>query len=84
MYKVFTEHTKIVAVRETGNVYCNEAVEELNRKANNFRDLLTDEKFDPKKLIVLQDPQNLRNVNDFKFIQNDEESRFGTLILPYT
>lgn len=27
--QVFTEHTHIVAVRVTGNVYCWEAVEEL-------------------------------------------------------
>lgn len=30
MGKVFTEHTHIVAVKTTGNVYCWEAVEELN------------------------------------------------------
>eukprot|EP00955_Chlamydomonas_euryale_P032249 338114-Chlamydomonas_euryale.AAC.1 len=41
--QVFTEHTHIVAVRPTGNVYCWEAVEELNVKPKNWRDLLTEE-----------------------------------------
>jgi hypothetical protein len=38
---VFTEHTHIVAVRTTGNVYCYEALEELCLKPKNLRDLLT-------------------------------------------
>lgn len=38
---MFTEHTHIVAVRPTGNVYCWEAVEELCLKPKNMRDLLT-------------------------------------------
>lgn len=43
MEKVFTEHTHIVAVKPTGNVYCWEAVEELNIKAKDWKDLLTSE-----------------------------------------
>ncbi len=30
-YKVFTEHTVIIAIKETGNVYSYEAFEELNK-----------------------------------------------------
>lgn len=44
MNKVFTEHTHIVAVRTAGNkgnVYCWEAVEELNIKPKNWKDLIT-------------------------------------------
>ena len=41
--QVFTEHTHIVAIKATGNVYCWEAVDELNIKAKNWKDLLTDE-----------------------------------------
>ena len=29
-YKVFTNNTKIVAIATTGNVFCHEAIEELN------------------------------------------------------
>lgn len=43
MGKVFTDHTHIVAVKQSGNVYCWEAVDELNVKAKNWRDLLSDE-----------------------------------------
>jgi peptidyl-prolyl cis-trans isomerase-like protein 2 len=32
MFKPFTQHTHIVAVRQTGNVFCYEAVKELNLK----------------------------------------------------
>lgn len=56
--KVFTEHTHIVAVKPTGNVYCWEAVEELNVKAKNWKDLLTDEPFTRKDIIHIQDPLN--------------------------
>jgi len=59
MGKVFTEHTHIVAVKPTGNVYCFEAVEELNIKAKNWHDLITDAKFTRKDIIHLQDPRNV-------------------------
>ena len=39
--KSFTDHTKIVAVATSGNVYCNETVEELNKKAKFWKDLIT-------------------------------------------
>lgn len=39
--QVFTEHTHIVAVKPSGNVYCWEAVEQLCLKPKNLRDLLT-------------------------------------------
>lgn len=38
---MFTEHTHIVAVKPTGNVYCWEALDELCLKPKNMRDLLT-------------------------------------------
>jgi hypothetical protein len=52
--KVFTEHTHIVAVKATGNVYSWEAVEELNIKAKNWKDLLTDEPFTRKDILHIQ------------------------------
>ena len=44
-YQVFTPHTRIVAVRPTGNVYSKEAVDRLNLKTSHLRDLITDEPF---------------------------------------
>lgn len=57
--KVFTDHTHIVAVKTTGNVYAWEAVEELNVKAKNWKDLMSEEPFTRKDIIHLQDPLNL-------------------------
>ena len=62
--KVFNQHTQIVAVKtkksKSGgvcNVYSRQAVEELNLKAKNYRDLLSDEEFSRKEgVITLQDP----------------------------
>lgn len=74
--KPFLNHTKIVAVvqndRSTANVYSYEAVHELNLKAKSYVDLISGEKFDRKKdVIMLQDPSNselirLRDINHFK------------------
>lgn len=64
--KIFNEHSHIIAIRPSGNVYSYEAVAELCLKANNFFDLLSpsipfvkgylDQGGD---LIVLQDPKDL-------------------------
>lgn len=57
--KVFTEFTHIVAVKTTGNVFCYEAIKELNLKTKNWRELLTDEPFTKDDLITIQNPNAL-------------------------
>ena len=57
--KTFTDSTHIVAVKTSGNVFCYQAIDELNVKPKFWRDLLTDEKFTRKDLITIQDPMNL-------------------------
>ena len=57
--KVFTEHTHIVAVKPTGNVYSWDAVEQLNIKPKSWKDLITDEPFTRKDIIEIQDPLNM-------------------------
>ncbi|CAN1333627.1 Peptidyl-prolyl cis-trans isomerase CYP65 [Linum perenne] len=52
--KVFTEFTHIVAIKTTGNVFCYEAVKELNIKTKNWKELITDEPFTRNDLITLQ------------------------------
>ncbi|KAH7566700.1 hypothetical protein JRO89_XS08G0218400 [Xanthoceras sorbifolium] len=52
--KVFTEYTHIVAVKTTGNVFCYEAIKELNIKTKNWKELLTDEPFTKEDLITIQ------------------------------
>ncbi|KAG8384273.1 hypothetical protein BUALT_Bualt04G0101300 [Buddleja alternifolia] len=57
--KVFTEFTHIVAVKTTGNVFCYEAIKELNVKTKNWKELLTDEPFTREDLITIQNPNAL-------------------------
>ncbi|GAB4846891.1 cytochrome P450 monooxygenase 65 [Ancistrocladus abbreviatus] len=57
--KVFTEFTHIVAVKTTGNVFCYEAIKELNLKTKNWKELLTDEPFTKEDIITIQNPNEL-------------------------
>lgn len=84
LYKPFTENSHIVAIKATGNVFCFEAVEQLNLKAKNFRDLLNDTTFTKNDIIMLLDPKALDkyNVESFYHVKkklrwegNDEEQQ---------
>ncbi|VDM28813.1 unnamed protein product [Toxocara canis] len=66
-FKTFTPNSHIVTIRQTGNVYALEAVQELNLKAGHLKDLLTDEPFQRKDIITLQDPNNLEKFNMEQF-----------------
>ncbi|XP_039117710.1 peptidyl-prolyl cis-trans isomerase CYP65 [Dioscorea cayenensis subsp. rotundata] len=70
--KVFTEFTHIVAVKTTGNVFCYEAIKELNLKTKNWRELLTDEPFTKDDLITIQNPNALdaKVLLDFDHVKN--------------
>ncbi|ELK32090.1 Peptidyl-prolyl cis-trans isomerase-like 2 [Myotis davidii] len=70
LYTVLTNNTYIAAIRTTGNVYAYEAVEQLNIKAKDFRDLLTVEPFSRQDIITLQDPTNLDKFNDSNFFHD--------------
>lgn len=71
--KVFTEFTHIVAVKTTGNVFCYEAVKELNLKTKNWKELLTDEPFTRNDLITIQNPNVLDSkvLVEFDHVKND-------------
>lgn len=57
LYKLFNQHSKIVANKKSGHVYLHEAYQELNLKPNYFKDLLTDEPFDKENdIVIVQDP----------------------------
>ncbi|KAL8923905.1 MAG: hypothetical protein Q9208_004342 [Pyrenodesmia sp. 3 TL-2023] len=70
-FKVFTDNTHLVALRNTGNVFAYDTVERLNIKAKNWRDLVSEEEFSRKDIITLQDPQSIesRNLSTFKYLQ---------------
>lgn len=74
---MFNEYSHIIAIRETGNVFSYEAYEELNKKLDCYNDLLSDEPFDPKKLLILQNPKAPdRNINDFFYVKNGDDINF--------
>lgn len=71
-YKVFTDNTHIVTLRNTGNVFAYDTVERLNIKAKMWKDLVSDKDFGRKDIITLQDPQHVesRNLNSFKYLKD--------------
>ncbi|KAI5696843.1 hypothetical protein M8J75_000982 [Diaphorina citri] len=73
LYKVFSKHSHLVAIETTGNVYSFEAVDQLNIKTKSFKDLLTDESFQRKNIITLQDPNELSkfNLTNFHHLKNN-------------
>ena len=75
--KVFNEHTHIVAIKTSGNVYCWEAIDELCLKAKNLRDLISDEPFTRRDIIHIQDPLNLsgRNLAQFDHVKHNKQIR---------
>ncbi|KAK4705896.1 peptidyl-prolyl cis-trans isomerase-like 2, partial [Phenoliferia sp. Uapishka_3] len=53
-FKVFNEHTPLVAIKTSGNVYSRETIDRLNIKPGHWHDLMTDEKFTRADLITIQ------------------------------
>lgn len=72
-FKVFTEHTPIVAIKTSGNVFSKESIDRLNIKPGHWHDLVTDEKFTRADLITLQDPHNVekKDLSRFDHLQKN-------------
>lgn len=83
-FKEFGEHTHIVAVANTGNVYAYETVQQLNIKAKFMRDLLSDEPFTKKDLITLQDPHNAQQKDVSKLHRKYPRNRVPSPERPLT
>jgi peptidyl-prolyl cis-trans isomerase-like protein 2 len=73
-----------MCIGTTGNVFSGEAIQQLNIKANFFKDLLNDEPFAKKDMITIQDPSNLTKFNiqsfyylkkNLKWVEDDTEER---------
>ncbi|XP_008556487.1 RING-type E3 ubiquitin-protein ligase PPIL2 [Microplitis demolitor] len=73
LFKVFSKFSHIVAVKTTGNVFSWEAVDQLNIKTRNWKDLINDEPFTRADLITIQDPNNATkfNLSRFHHIKNN-------------
>mmetsp|Transcript_38784 Transcript_38784/g.64491 ORF Transcript_38784/g.64491 Transcript_38784/m.64491 type:complete len:605 (-) Transcript_38784:107-1921(-) len=74
-FKVFSEHTRIVAIKTSGNVYAYEAIEELCMKPKHWKDLISDEPFTRKDIIDIQDPHNtdITTVDEFYHIKMNQK-----------
>lgn len=73
LFKLFTKHSHIIAIKPTGNVFSYEAIEQLNIKTRNWKDLINDQPFTRKDIIVIQDPNNAIkfNLSTFYHIKNN-------------
>ncbi|CAD7014882.1 unnamed protein product [Ceratitis capitata] len=67
LFKPFTKNSHIVALATTGNVYSWEAIEQLNVKAKNWKDLIDDSPFTRKDIITIQDPHHLEKFDISRF-----------------
>ncbi len=85
LFKQFTDKSHIVAIRTTGNVFSYEAVEQLNLKPKNWKELLTDETFARQDIITLQDPSHLEKFNIAKFyhVTHDQKIENEGNVLSY-
>jgi peptidyl-prolyl cis-trans isomerase-like 2 len=72
LFRPFTKNSHVVAIATTGNVFCFEAIEQLNIKTKNWKDLISDQPFARKDIITIQDPSNIAkfDISKFYFIQN--------------
>lgn len=73
LFRPFTKNSHIVTIATTGNVYLMEAVEQLNIKTKNWKDLITDKPFERKDIITLQNPLDLSkfNIANFHHVKNN-------------
>lgn len=74
-FKEFGDHSHIVAVKPSGNVYSYDTVKSLNITPGNWRDLLTNQKFEKKDIIEIQNPDKLKRkrYEDFAHVKNDNK-----------
>jgi len=75
MFKVFTNFSHVVMNAASGHVYSGEAVEELNRKPKNWKDLMTDQPFKLQDIITIQHGDDLtsREVAKFYFMVEGQQ-----------
>lgn len=72
LFRPFTKNSHIVAIATSGNVFCWEAIEQLNIKTKNWKDLINDQPFTRKDIITIQDPSHIEkfDISKFFFILN--------------
>lgn len=75
LFKAFTNHSHVVINAATGHVYSAEAMEELNRKVKNWKDLITDAPFTLKDIVTIQHGDDLasREIAKFYFMVEGQQ-----------
>ena len=82
--KVFTNHSKVVCIATTGNVFSKDAVKELCFKRNCLEDLLDATPFRKEDVISLHDPDDKdlvsrRDLANFWHLQEERKKRDAEL-----
>ena len=82
--KVFTNHSKVVCIATTGNVFSKDAVKELCFKMNCLEDLLDATPFKKEDVISLHDPDDKdlvrrRDLANFWHLQEERKRRDAEL-----
>mmetsp|Transcript_104714 Transcript_104714/g.265877 ORF Transcript_104714/g.265877 Transcript_104714/m.265877 type:complete len:561 (-) Transcript_104714:69-1751(-) len=74
-FKVFTNHSHVVVNTASGHIYSFDAVDQLNRKTKNWKDLITSESFKWADVVTIQDPDDSesREVSKFYFMQKGQQ-----------
>lgn len=78
LFKPFTKNSHIVAIATTGNVFSYEAIDQLNIKTKNWKDLVDDTPFTRKDIFTIQDPSNLEKFNISTFYHIKKNLRVET------
>lgn len=66
-FKVFTNHSHVVMNAASGHIYSYEAVEELNRRNKNWKDLITSQTFTLADVVTIQQGDSIANREVAKF-----------------
>mmetsp|Transcript_9244 Transcript_9244/g.26557 ORF Transcript_9244/g.26557 Transcript_9244/m.26557 type:complete len:562 (-) Transcript_9244:102-1787(-) len=74
-FKVFSNHSHVVMNAVSGHIYSYDAVDQLNRKTKNWKDLITGQSFKWADIVVIQDPDKseAREVQKFYFMQKGQQ-----------
>ncbi|KIS66696.1 uncharacterized protein UMAG_04758 [Mycosarcoma maydis] len=71
-FKEFGQHSHLVAIRQSGNVFLWDTVQRLNLKPKYMKDLVTDQAFTKSDIITVQDPEHPehRNPSEMHHVKN--------------
>lgn len=82
-YKEFTNHSHVVLNTVSGHVYSFDAVDQLNRKVKNWKDLTTSQPFKWVDIISIQnaDEPAMREVSKFWYVENGQQEEVTAMII---